>query len=75
MCEISRYTPRGSQEGSDPAYFMVSLSVEGVEFNTALILQTLTVERHQSTLIQNKVSLPLSQAGTLLTEGEIQRLI
>ncbi|KAG7216990.1 hypothetical protein INR49_001644 [Caranx melampygus] len=68
MCEISRYTPRGSQESSDPAYFMVSLSVEGVEFNSALILQTLTVERDQSTLIQNKLGLPLSQSGTLLTE-------
>ncbi|XP_023282183.1 tapasin-related protein [Seriola lalandi dorsalis] len=67
-CEISRYSPRGSQESSDPAYFMASLSVEGVEFNTALILQTLMVEKDHSTLIQNKLGLPLSQSGTLLTE-------
>lgn len=68
MCEISRYTPRGSQESSDPAYFMVSLNVEGVEFSTALILQTLPVEKDLSTIIQSKLGLPLSQSGTLLTE-------
>ncbi|XP_036930898.1 tapasin-related protein [Acanthopagrus latus] len=68
MCEISRYSPHGSQDSSDPAYFMVSLNVEGVEFSTALILRTLTVARDQSTLIQNKLGLPLSQSGTLLTE-------
>ncbi|XP_076593654.1 tapasin-related protein [Chaetodon auriga] len=68
ICEISLYSPRGSQGSSDPAYFMVSLNVEGIEFSTALILQTLTVEKDQSTLIQNKLGLPLSQTGTLLTE-------
>ncbi|KAI3361145.1 hypothetical protein L3Q82_013344 [Scortum barcoo] len=68
MCEISSYTPTGSQESSDPAYFMVSLNVEGVEFSTTLILQTLTVKKDQSTLIQSKFGLPLSQSGTLLTE-------
>ncbi|XP_044064967.1 tapasin-related protein [Siniperca chuatsi] len=68
MCEISRYSPRGSQESSDPAYFMVSLNVEGVEFGTVLILQTLVLNKDQSTLIQNKLGLPLSQSGTLLTE-------
>ncbi|CAK6966223.1 tapasin-related protein [Scomber scombrus] len=68
MCEISRYSPRGSQDSSEPTYFMVSLNVEGVDFSTALILQTLTLERDQSTLIQNKLNLPLSQSGTLLTE-------
>ncbi|XP_042345311.1 tapasin-related protein [Plectropomus leopardus] len=68
MCEISRYSPHGSQEGSDPAYFMVSLNVEGVDFSTSLILQTLKVEKDQSTLIQSKLGLPLSQSGTLLTE-------
>lgn len=75
MCELSRYSPRGSQESSDPAYFMVSLNVEGAEFSASLILQTLTVNKDQSTLIQNKLGLPLSQSGTLLTEGEIQSLI
>ncbi|XP_034553191.1 tapasin-related protein [Notolabrus celidotus] len=68
MCEISLYSPHGSEESSDPAYFMVSLSVEGVEFSTALILKTLAVQTDQSTLIQNKLGLPLSQSGTLLTE-------
>ena len=72
MCEISRYSPRGIQESSDQAYFMVSLNVEGVDFSTALILQTLTVDRDESTLTQSKLDLPLSQTGTLLTEGEIQ---
>nr|XP_046255194.1 tapasin-related protein [Scatophagus argus] len=67
-CEISRYSPRGYQEGSDPAYFMVSLTVEGAEFSSMLILQTLLVKKDQSTLIQNKLGLPLSQSGTILTE-------
>ncbi|XP_076010931.1 tapasin-related protein isoform X2 [Genypterus blacodes] len=71
MCEISRYFPRGSQETPGPAYFMVSISVEGEEFSTALILQTLPVEKNHSggeTLIQNKLGLPLSQSGSVLTE-------
>ncbi|MED6272903.1 hypothetical protein CHARACLAT_001353 [Characodon lateralis] len=68
MCEISRYTPRGLEEGSDPAYFMVSLSVVGFDFSTSLILQTLPVDKDQQTLVQNKLSLPLSQSGTLLTK-------
>ncbi|GLD63787.1 tapasin-related protein isoform X1 [Lates japonicus] len=50
MCEISRYSPRGSQESSDPAYFMASISVDGVDFSTSLILQTVTVEKEHSTL-------------------------
>ncbi|KAM7421064.1 hypothetical protein PAMA_015308 [Pampus argenteus] len=68
MCEISRYSSHGSQESSEPAYFMVSINVEGVDFSTSLILQTLTLERDHSTLIQNKLNLPLSRTGTLLTE-------
>ncbi|XP_034409731.1 tapasin-related protein [Cyclopterus lumpus] len=68
MCEISRYSPGGSQETSGSAYFMVSLNVEGVEFSTALILQTSMLEKDQSTIMQNKLGLPLSQSGTLLTE-------
>ncbi|XP_015226207.1 PREDICTED: tapasin-related protein [Cyprinodon variegatus] len=68
MCEISRYTPRGLPESSDPAYFMVSLSVEGLDFSTSLILQTLPVDKYEQTLTQNKLSLPLSQSGTLLTK-------
>lgn len=69
MCEISLYSPHGSQESSDATYFMVSLSVEGVDFSTALILQTLPVQKDQSTLTQNKLGLPLSPSGTLMTEG------
>uniref|UniRef100_A0A8C6K589 TAP binding protein like n=1 Tax=Nothobranchius furzeri TaxID=105023 RepID=A0A8C6K589_NOTFU len=68
-CEISRYTPRGLQESSDPAYFMVFLSVEGLDFSMSLILQTLSVEKHQPALIQKKLSLPLSSSGTLQTKG------
>ncbi|CAG6015104.1 unnamed protein product, partial [Menidia menidia] len=68
MCEISRYQPRGQQETSDTAYFMVSLNVEGLELSSSLILQTLTGEKYQSQLIQNKLGLPLSQSGTLLTK-------
>ncbi|XP_029359924.1 tapasin-related protein [Echeneis naucrates] len=68
MCEISSYSLQGSQESSDPTYFMVSLSVDGVEFNAALILQTLSVEKDPSTLVQNKLYLPLSKSGTLLTD-------
>ncbi|KAF0045524.1 hypothetical protein F2P81_002053 [Scophthalmus maximus] len=68
LCEISRYTPHGSQEGSDPAYFMVSLNVEAAEFSTCLILQTVMAEKDPTTLVQKKLGLPLSQSGSLLTE-------
>uniref|UniRef100_A0A3Q0RT83 TAP binding protein like n=1 Tax=Amphilophus citrinellus TaxID=61819 RepID=A0A3Q0RT83_AMPCI len=67
LCELSRYSPRGFQESSEPAFFMVSLSVDEVNFSTALILETLKVEKDQSTLTQSKLGLPLSQSGTLLT--------
>ncbi|XP_068616491.1 tapasin-related protein [Brachionichthys hirsutus] len=68
VCELSHYFTHESPEGSDPTYFMVSLSVEGVEFSTTLLLQTLAVKKNESTLIHNKLGLPLSQSGTLLTE-------
>ncbi|KAI9515373.1 hypothetical protein NQZ68_026106 [Dissostichus eleginoides] len=68
MCELSRYSPHGPQEAQEATHFLVSLSVEGGEFSTAFILQTSVVERDQSTLIQNKLGLPLSPSGTLLTE-------
>lgn len=74
ICEISRYSPQRLQESSDPAYFMVSISVEELQFSTSLILETLPVEKHQSNLIQTKLDLPLSETGTLLTKGEIQVL-
>lgn len=75
MCEISRYSPRGSEESSDVTYFMVSLNVKEVNFSTVLIMQTLAVKKDESTLIQNKLGLPLSQSGTLLTEGKMQSLV
>lgn len=75
MCEISRYSPRGSEESSDVTYFMVSLNVKEVNFSTVLIVQTLAVKKDESTLIQNKLGLPLSQSGTLLTEGKMQSLV
>lgn len=70
LCEMSRYSPHGTQEGSDAAYFMISLDVEGVDFSTVLILKTVKAEK--SSLIQTKLGLPLSESGTLLTEGEAQ---
>lgn len=70
LCEMSRYSPHGMQENSDTAYFMISLDVEGVDFSTVLILKTVKTEK--SSLIQTKLDLPLSESGTLLTEGETQ---
>ncbi|KAF3839240.1 hypothetical protein F7725_017957 [Dissostichus mawsoni] len=40
MCELSRYSPHGSQDAQEATHFLVSLSVEGGEFSTAFILQT-----------------------------------
>lgn len=68
MCELSSYSPQGAQRSSGQAYLMVSLDVEGVDFSTVLILQT--VETEESGLVQTNLGLPLSQSGTLLTEGE-----
>uniref|UniRef100_A0A3Q4M1F4 Tapasin-related protein-like n=1 Tax=Neolamprologus brichardi TaxID=32507 RepID=A0A3Q4M1F4_NEOBR len=68
MCELSSYSPRGLEENSDRVFFMVSLSVDEVDFSTALILETLKVEKDESTLMQSKLGLPLSQSGTLLTD-------
>lgn len=75
MCELSSYSPRGFGENSDRVFFMVSLSVDEVDFSTALILETLKVEKDESTLMQSKLALPLSQSGTLLTDCEIHSLI
>lgn len=68
MCELSRYFPQGALRGSDKAYLMVSLDVEGVDFSTVIILQT--VETEETGLVQTNLGLPLSQSGTLLAEGE-----
>lgn len=74
MCEMSLYSAHGAQNSSDSPFFMVSLNVEGDQFSTVLIMQTLAVT-DESPLMQNKLGLPLSQSGTLLTEGEKQSLI
>lgn len=68
LCELSRYTPQGAQQSSDSAYLMVSLDVEGVDFSTMIILQTVKTE--DTGLVQTNLGLPLSQSGMLLTEGE-----
>lgn len=68
LCELSRYTPQGAQRSSDSAYLMVSLDVDGVDFSTMIILQTLKTE--DTGLVQTNLGLPLSQSGMLLTEGE-----
>lgn len=66
LCELSRYTPQGAQQSSDSAYLMVSLDVEGVDFSTMIILQTVKTE--DTGLVQTNLGLPLSQSGMLLTE-------
>lgn len=58
----------GAQEPSGVAHFMASVSVEATKFSIVLILQTLDVAE-QSELVQNRLGLPLSLSGTLLTEG------
>ncbi|XP_029959020.1 tapasin-related protein [Salarias fasciatus] len=68
MCEISLYSSQELRDSSDSAYFMVSINVEGVESSATLILQTLAVEKDQATLVQNRLDLPLSSSGTLLTK-------
>ncbi|XP_023820231.1 tapasin-related protein isoform X1 [Oryzias latipes] len=69
LCEISRYSSKGLQDSSDQTFFMVSITVEELDFSISLILETLPVEKHQSTLMHNKLGLPLSQSGTLLTKA------
>uniref|UniRef100_A0AAY5KVE7 Ig-like domain-containing protein n=1 Tax=Esox lucius TaxID=8010 RepID=A0AAY5KVE7_ESOLU len=71
-CEISQYYPREAKQGStEPAYFIVSLQIEGGGLSLTLVLQTQSVGMDQSdhpVLMQSKLELPLSQSGTLLTE-------
>lgn len=76
-CEISRYFPRNAKEGStEPAYFIGSLQIEGGGLSLTLILQTLPLDQSdRPALMQSKLELPLSQSGTLLTEGETRRLL
>lgn len=67
MCEMSQYSAEGAQKTSGVAQFIVSVGVEAMKFSIALILQTLAVEEH-STLVQNRLGLPLSLSGTLSSE-------
>lgn len=70
MCEMSQYSVsrEDAQKMPGVTHFMVSVSVEAKKFSVVLILQTLAVAE-QSTLVQNRLGLPLSLSGTLLTEG------
>ncbi len=74
VCEISRYVPRGAELDSLPAHFMGSVQLEGGGISLTLVLQTLHSEPTQSDtqpLMQSKLNLPLSQSGTLQTEGNV----
>lgn len=68
MCEMSQYSVGRAQKRSGVAHFMVSVSVEATKFSIVLILQTVAVAE-ESTLVQNRLGLPLSLSGTLSTEG------
>lgn len=73
-CEISRYIPRGSDPNAAPTHFIGSLQVEGGGVSLTLVLELLPNEEaapETQPLIQSKLELPLSQSGTLLTEGEV----
>ncbi|KAJ8392900.1 hypothetical protein AAFF_G00071040 [Aldrovandia affinis] len=72
-CEISRYFPHGSEEGTELAYFIGSVQLEGGGISLTLVLRTLPPmaegeEPVASPLLHSKLELPLSQSGTLLTE-------
>ena len=73
-CEINRYVTRGSDPGARPTHFYGSLQVGGDGISLTMVLQVLTNEEAASEtppLMQSKLELPLSQSGTLLTEGEV----
>lgn len=65
-CEMSPFSTDDSSKTPDQAFFMVSLNIEGVDFSTSLILQTVKVE--QPTQRQSKLGLPLSPTGTVESE-------
>lgn len=72
VCELSRYNPRGVNPDSLPAFFIGSLQLEGGAVSHTLVLQTSTNEpagSGESSLVQSKLQLPLSQWGTLITEA------
>lgn len=77
-CELSRYIPRGTQPDSVPAHFIVSVQLEGGGAGFTLVLQTTSSENERSNttpVMQSKLQLPLSQWGTLITEGNIILLL
>lgn len=74
ICELSRYIPRGTKPDSVPVYFIASVQLEGGGVGFTLVLQAIVNENAESntaSLIQSKLQLPLSQWGTLITEGKI----
>lgn len=73
-CELSRYIPRGTKPDSVPAHFITSVQLEGGGAGFTLVLQTTANKNEESNtapLMQSKLQLPLSQWGTLITEGII----
>lgn len=72
ICELSHYIPRGAKPDSVPAHFIASVQLEGGGVGFTLVLQTVANENAESnsaSLIQSKLQLPLSQWGTLITDG------
>lgn len=72
ICELSRYITRGAKPDSVPAHFIASVQLEGGGVGFTLVLQTIANENAESntgSLMQSKLQLPLSQWGTLITEG------
>lgn len=65
MCEMSQYSV---DKTTGATLFMVSVSVEARKFSVVLIVRTLAVAE-ESALVQTRLGLPLSQSGTLSTEG------
>lgn len=68
ICEVSRYVPRGTEPEDSPAHFIASVQIEGGGIGLTLVLQTVSDET-PAPLMQSKLQLPLSQWGTLLTDG------
>lgn len=72
ICELSHYIPQGTKPDSVPAHFIASVQLEGGGVGFTLVLQTIATENEESntaSLMQSKLQLPLSQWGTLITEG------
>lgn len=72
ICELSRYNTRGAKPDSMLAHFIASVQLDGGGVGFTLVLQTMASENAESntgSLKQSKLQLPLSQWGTLITEG------